>query len=1581
VVTGNPHIPNIENTPEVGTQLSSGPARPLVLFPVRLETRFFQQADGTFELRVRVYPDKVHIDSHEPELTDDELTWGKHFWEQTWRAAKNEERLKTAWRQLADRLDPQRAAWVARVLKPLNPDDRPKDEIGNSDPLPDAVRFPTSARKDEAWSRAPRTRVLPDFWSVLGYKDGRLVVNAKGGPIKDPLATGPNPSRSANVDEMGIDQDMTWMVDYEAAEEVGMAVRAKLSQQEAAAGLDFLLVVGIKDSPDANALLAELLKAHHYTDGLSFVPQGTPSNNTQDAPSGFTSNDPGHEASYLAERTEPPAQSADGSNSDLLIHAFGLAKADHVLDNVPHGTAREQFDASQMNTALWEATWGYFLLQMLGADGTGDSPLKDEDIAWARNHFIDYVRAGGPLPALRIGKQPYGVLPVTSLSAWKPQVGQENEFKRDILLQDCLNRLRDIWRRNFQDVPRLGRSEDVAGRGLVTDLAEVLSMDALSSSYSIRQLLGRHYLDNLLVFLSADFFLDIWEAEIPEIPPEVEPPEIEDPPEELPPHLRIQFIRQQQARRLAFIREQEAIRRNAMRAREQMLARISGKRASLPEWWAVQERLTGSVLNELGLSWRPRMARAVFSTPVATLSGALVQADKGLSLSPNYIESLLAARDLSKPAWFSGETLEQPSPHTLLHLLLRHSMLLEYANAASRLLIDRNPSLVELRREPELLSVQPGEATQTIWEQFKSGINVAGEAEPLRVGEYLLNFTPSGEPDVTREPKLKRLSEFRASLSHLKSLDVATLEQLMTGTLDLCSHRLDAWITSFATKRLAEMRRNDPSGVLLGAYGWVMNLKRAEAQAEVATPAGEQGPVFQSDRNPGFIHTPSLTQASAVAILRSGHLAHSSGNQTPDDLLAIDLSSERVRLATWLLDGVRQAQPLGALLGYRFERRLQEARKPQFISVFRELAPLVARKLEAGQATTGPVEAIAANNVVDGLGLLRRWQQGKEAPPPQWTDDTIPFGQQVNQKTPALPAFDPNDADFKVIRDEFVFLEQAVDSVSDALMAESVYQVVRGNPLRAASTVESIAGGETPPPELEVVRTPRTGVALTHRVVTLFSGDAQLPPHWSVTRNSFRADAEPHLNAWAARMLPNPANVRCLIERLDPATERVLETKEVRLDQLGLAPLDYVYAIEGGKSGQQAEIEQRILYAIARQRDGFAPGSLLRVNPIRKPEWKIDELSYGEFGELLRTARKLLTSGRALDDDDLNPPDRTTDFSADVSKLTERASRAEESVRQTSRDFQTQLSTPETASLEMLRELILRSAAFGVAGAVPLSVAGDFLPDRQVLLTQAGSIRKELEQRVVYLDDLAIRFNAATARVEDRHKHALARLQLVFGKAFIVLPLFKATNVEELERALADSEKVQGGDPLASVTWFHRMARVRDGVARLRAALSYSEALNTGEKLNLKIAQLPYAEDDRWVGLPLEAGKSLPGGKLSLAVQSAGKVDVRQPLAGVLIDEWVEVVPSTTETTGIALQYDQPNAAPPQSILVAVPPDVESPWTTWSLQQVLLETLDLARIRAVDSVTLDEVGHYLPALYFAYNTLGDTVSTDFTAIK
>ena len=270
-------------------------------------------------------------------------------------------------------------------------------------------------------------------------------------------------------------------------------------------------------------------------------------------------------------------------------------------------------------------------------------------------------------------------------------------------------------------------------------------------------------------------------------------------------------------------------------------------------------------------------------------------------------------------------------------------------------------------------------------------------------------------------------------------------------------------------------------------------------------------------------------------------------------------------------------------------------------------------------------------------------------------------------------------------------LAEAVDAVSDALMAEGMHQLVRGNPVRAASTVESIAGGETPPPELEVVRTPRTGIAVTHRVLTLFSGEPAPLPEWKPQTSSFRASAEPHLNAWAGKLLGSPANVRCVVELFEPDTGKVLDSKELRLDQLRLAPLDFIYAIEGGPDGQQGEIEQRILYTIARKSDGFAPGSPLRVSVARKPEWKTSELGYGEFGELLRTARKLLTSVRGIDENDLNLPERNSDFSVDVVELEKRAAAAENALDETLKKFDVQLAKPNV-NLETLRDLIMLAA-------------------------------------------------------------------------------------------------------------------------------------------------------------------------------------------------------------------------------------------------------------------------------------------------
>jgi hypothetical protein len=235
----------------------------------------------------------------------------------------------------------------------------------------------------------------------------------------------------------------------------------------------------------------------------------------------------------------------------------------------------------------------------------------------------------------------------------------------------------------------------------------------------------------------------------------------------------------------------------------------------------------------------------------------------------------------------------------------------------------------------------------------------------------------------------------------------------------------------------------------------------------------------------------------------------------------------------------------------------------------------------------------------------------------------------------------------------------------------------------------------------------------------------------------------------------------------------------------------------------------------------------------------------------------------------------------------------------------------------------------------------------------------------------------ATAAPEVQRDALVRRLTTVFGPDFVVLPVFTLAEPAPLKQSLADRQALHGGDPLAVDTWFARMERIREPLAKLSLTLRAGEVLRTRAALRPVVAQLPHRAGARWVGGVQAAGQPLPDGRLSLVLQMTDALDLAQPLAGLLIDEWVEVVPSARETTAITFQYDAPDACAPQAILLAVPPVLGRPWTVGGLNRVLIETLELAKLRAVDPGALGEIAHWLPALHFAFNVDGDAVSTDF----
>src|SRR5687768_9951577 len=148
-------------------------AIPIALLPVRIEARFLEDASI---LAVRIFPDQIHIDAHEPELTGAEREAGMSYWRA--RAAGDDD----AWRTLSRRLGAARAAWVAQALEPTN-----TGEAGNPE-------FPAVEERPADWSRPAVATALPERWVVIGVRGAREIFRVWSNPVADDLDVTLQPS-------------------------------------------------------------------------------------------------------------------------------------------------------------------------------------------------------------------------------------------------------------------------------------------------------------------------------------------------------------------------------------------------------------------------------------------------------------------------------------------------------------------------------------------------------------------------------------------------------------------------------------------------------------------------------------------------------------------------------------------------------------------------------------------------------------------------------------------------------------------------------------------------------------------------------------------------------------------------------------------------------------------------------------------------------------------------------------------------------------------------------------------------------------------------------------------------------------------------------------------------------------------------------------------------------------------------------------------------------------------------------------------------------------------------------------------
>ncbi len=387
--------------------------QPIALMPMRIETRYFPPRQPV-SLRVRVYPDDLNTIEHTPAPTAGEMEAATLYWHAHFR--QDEPEAERIARDLASAYGRGRAAWVIRVTTPLN--------LGDADGET-APQFPELETID-ARAKATRAVLLPDRWCVIGYAAGRReVFRAWGQRIPDELLLSPD-WLAAGTPEPLLGGERAWLFDFAAAVENGMALEVTQQQVDAFMSqrrgprfdlardtLERLLVIGLewtKDAAQTADELAELLSAQRDSQGLGFVPLGAPTNNTGAAPSAY---------SISEERAAPLSPSgsaklpAEKDALELLGHAFGFAPGQLAADNITNAHLPEQRTALHTMNVLWRGTLGHYLMELWNPPGDESDRILKTPTLYALRHYCNaYLRPAGPLPVLRVGTQPYGILPV-----------------------------------------------------------------------------------------------------------------------------------------------------------------------------------------------------------------------------------------------------------------------------------------------------------------------------------------------------------------------------------------------------------------------------------------------------------------------------------------------------------------------------------------------------------------------------------------------------------------------------------------------------------------------------------------------------------------------------------------------------------------------------------------------------------------------------------------------------------------------------------------------------------------------------------------------------------------------------------------------------------------------------------------------------------------------------------------------------------------------------------------------------------------------------------------------------------------
>ncbi len=272
------------------------------------------------------------------------------------------------------------------------------------------------------------------------------------------------------------------------------------------------------------------------------------------------------------------------------------------------------------------------------------------------------------------------------------------------------------------------------------------------------------------------------------------------------------------------------------------------------------------------------------------------------------------------------------------------------------------------------------------------------------------------------------------------------------------------------------------------------------------------------------------------------------------------------------------------------------------------------------------------------------------------------------------------------------------------------------------------------------------------------------------------------------------------------------------------------------------------------------------------------------------------------------------------------------------------------------------------------------------MLSVAQAVAKDADKRISDAQGF-IDVHDAAAKPSVRVKALQDAAKALLSDDFRLIPEFDLAEGQgdEWNKALTAS---QDGTMFKHLTqtakidfpvddWLYGVARVREKMASWERLLMLSVAMGRGEP-ELVPVQMPYQDNDSWLGLEFPATYTIDSDRLLYTAHYASPFNKTGRQCGLLLDEWTEVVPGTEETTGITFHYDRPNSEPPQTLLLVTAAHFGESWDWDELVAALNETLELAKLRAVepDQIAATPLNRLLPATLMAMTLRETSISAN-----